>query len=229
MKKEEKQSAEQFVYQKVEEALYKRRLAPGTALTEQSLCDALGVGRTPVRGALRRLAENGFVELIANRGAFVVQAGAEQMVQLYEVRSLLEIYALKTCLDSYTEADFEYLQMCILQEKEAFQSKQLKTYLNAVKDFHMYIVHKNGNPYLEKSFQQVLDQITIYLILYDRFYIGGKDKLHSLSIHKKILAAIREKNLRKIEKAVNELGKKTIEGLDFASTSGANVGIALLD
>lgn len=229
MKKEEKQSAEQFVYQKVEEALYKRRLAPGTALTEQSLCDALGVGRTPVRGALRRLAENGFVELIANRGAFVVQAGAEQMVQLYEVRSLLEIYALKTCLDSYTEADFEYLQMCILQEKEAFQSKQLKTYLNAVKDFHMYIVHKNGNPYLEKSFQQVLDQITIYLILYDRFYIGGKDKLHSLSIHKRILAAIREKNLRKIEKAVNELGKKTIEGLDFASTSGANVGIALLD
>ncbi len=229
MKKEEKLSAEQFVYQKVEEALYKRRLAPGTALTEQSLCDALGVGRTPVRGALRRLAENGFVELITNRGAFVVQADAKQMTQLYEVRNLLEMYALKSCLDSYTEEDLEYLQVCISKENDAFQSKQLKEYLNAVKAFHMYIVHKNGNPYLEKSFQQVSDQIIIYLILYDRFYIGGKNKLHSLSIHKKILGAIQEKNIKKIEKAVEELGRKTIGGLDFASTSGANVGIALLD
>ena len=42
MKKDTTKSAEQIVFEKVKSALYKRRLAPGTALTEQSLCDALG-------------------------------------------------------------------------------------------------------------------------------------------------------------------------------------------
>ena len=59
MKKDTTKSAEQIVFEKVKSALYKRRLAPGTALTEQSLCDALGVGRTPVRSALKRLAQDG--------------------------------------------------------------------------------------------------------------------------------------------------------------------------
>ena len=71
MKKDTTKSAEQIVFEKVKSALYKRRLAPGTALTEQSLCDALGVGRTPVRSALKRLAQDGYVEIVPNKGAYV--------------------------------------------------------------------------------------------------------------------------------------------------------------
>lgn len=227
--REEKKSAEQLVYEKVEDALYKRRLAPGTALTEQSLCDALGVGRTPVRSALRRLADEGFVELIANRGAFVAQAGPKQIAQLYDVKITLELLALKEGLGSYTEEDIEYMQDCIRREEDAFHRKELKTYLDAIQNFHMRIIQKGNNPYLEKSFRQIFKQILIYLALYDRFYIGGKKKLYSISNHRGMLEAIRSGNLKKLEKYLIAQKKTTIEGFDFDGTSGANVGIALLD
>lgn len=226
---EERKSAEQLVYEKVEEALYKRRLAPGTALTEQSLCDALGVGRTPVRAALRRLADAGFVVLIANRGAFVAQAGPKQIAQLYDVRITLEMLALKNGLDNYTEEDIDYMQECIRCEEEAFHKKELKAYLDAIQNFHMHIIQKGNNPYLEKSFGQIFKQILIYLALYDRFYIGGTKKLHSISNHRGMLDAIQSKNLKKLEKYLTAQKNTTIEGFDFDGTSGANVGIALLD
>lgn len=229
MLKEEKKSAEQFVYEKVEEALYKRRLAPGAALTEQSLCDALGVGRTPVRGALRRLADKGFVEIITNRGAFVAQTNATQIDQLYEVRDLLELHALKKTINTYTEEDFKKLNEFVLLEEEAFHQKELKKYLYAVNSLHQYIVQKSGNPYLESSHQHVSNQITVFLALYDNFYIGVKKKLNSFSIHRKMITAIQEQNLKKFEKIQRELKESTISGFDFSGTLGANVSIALLN
>lgn len=228
MMQEEKKSAEQLVYDKVEAALYKRRLAPGTALTEQSLCDALGVGRTPVRGALRRLSDNGFVELIANRGAFVVQAESKQILQLYETRNLLELYSFKNSHEEFTEEDLALLQNFIDLEESAFINKELKTYLSAVYNFHIYYAQKCGNPYLMKCFKQLSDQLNVYLALYDRFYIGGKKKLHSFSIHRKMIEATREHNVKKFEKCLDELKKTTLAGFDFEGTLGANVGIALL-
>lgn len=229
MKKDTNKSAEQIVYEKVKSALYKRRLAPGTALTEQSLCDALGVGRTPVRSALRRLAQNGYVEIIPNKGAYVTQGGPEQISQLYDVRIPLELLAVKVTMDSYTEEDFTFLTSCIENEKLAFEEKDLESYLKAIEDFHMYIIRKSQNPYLEQTYKIVFQKILVYLALYDRFYPGTKKKLHSIPAHTRIIEAIRNKNLKKLEKLLVEQQKTTIEEFDFSGCYGANVGLALLD
>ena len=123
MKKDTTKSAEQIVFEKVKSALYKRRLAPGTALTEQSLCDALGVGRTPVRSALKRLAQDGYVEIVPNKGAYVTHGGPEQISQLYDVRIPLELLAVKVTMDSYTDEDFQFLTSCIEKKNWPLRGK----------------------------------------------------------------------------------------------------------
>ena len=229
MKKDTTKSAEQIVFEKVKSALYKRRLAPGTALTEQSLCDALGVGRTPVRSALKRLAQDGYVEIVPNKGAYVTHGGPEQISQLYDVRIPLELLAVKVTMDSYTDEDFQFLTSCIEKEKLAFEGKNLEAYLKTIEDFHMYIIRKSQNPYLEQAYKVVFQKILVYLALYDRFYLGTKKKLHSIPTHTRIIDAIRNKNLKKLEKLLVEQQKVTIDEFDFSGCYGANIGLALLD
>lgn len=229
MKKDTTKSAEQIVFEKVKNALYKRRLAPGTALTEQSLCDALGVGRTPVRSALKRLAQDGYVEIVPNKGAYVTHGGPEQISQLYDVRIPLELLAVKVTMDSYTDEDFQFLTSCIEKEKLAFEGKNLEAYLKTIEDFHMYIIRKSQNPYLEQAYKVVFQKILVYLALYDRFYLGTKKKLHSIPTHTRIIDAIRNKNLKKLEKLLVEQQKVTIDEFDFSGCYGANIGLALLD
>ena len=91
----DKVSAEQMVYDYICSALYDRKLVPGSALVERVICEALHVGRTPVRAAFGRLAAEGYVELVPNRGAFIITGTKEILQDYYRVRTDLEILALQ--------------------------------------------------------------------------------------------------------------------------------------
>ena len=71
----------------------------GERLREQELCDAYGVARHSVRAALRALAAEGLVELEPNRGACVAFLGREQMREVYELRTALEVEAARLALE----------------------------------------------------------------------------------------------------------------------------------
>ena len=76
-------SLEERVYLTLEEEILSGKLKRGDTLTEISLSNRLGVSRTPLRGALHRLAEEGLVEIIPNRGASVVGVGREELIDIY--------------------------------------------------------------------------------------------------------------------------------------------------
>lgn len=80
--------AEQVALQ-VSEAIVEEQLAPGEAITEQSLSDDFGVSRGPVREALRILEREGLVEIVPRQGARVTQLTLEEVNQVFELRSVL--------------------------------------------------------------------------------------------------------------------------------------------
>ena len=80
--------AEQVALQ-VTEAIVEEQLAPGEAITEQSLSDDFGVSRGPVREALRILEKEGLVEIVPRQGARVTQLTLEEVNQVFELRSVL--------------------------------------------------------------------------------------------------------------------------------------------
>ena len=83
-------SLEERVYTALEEAILSGELKKGEALTELGVSEKLGVSRTPVRGALHRLAEEGLIEVSPNRVAFVVGVTTDDLIDIYRIRMRLE-------------------------------------------------------------------------------------------------------------------------------------------
>jgi DNA-binding GntR family transcriptional regulator len=77
-------------YRLIEELIVTLALPPGTILSEQSLAQRLGIGRTPIREALQRLARDGLVVILPRRGILVSQINLKTQMRLLEVRRELE-------------------------------------------------------------------------------------------------------------------------------------------
>ena len=95
---------------KVREDILIEALPPGMKLTEQVICDQYGVSRTPVREALRTLETEGLVEIIPNRGAFVIGFSMDDMADLFELRKIYEAQAVRWAIMRISEEKMEELE-----------------------------------------------------------------------------------------------------------------------
>jgi len=82
--------ASEKAYKHIRNRLLSGEFTPGARLSESELSDACGVSRTPVREALRRLALEYFVRIEPNRGAFVIDWSREDIMDMFEMRSMVE-------------------------------------------------------------------------------------------------------------------------------------------
>lgn len=94
----------------IEDDIVTGKLPPGTKLDEASLCQRFEVSRTPIREALRFLSERGMVQLIRNRGAFVVEMSVPQLIEMFEVMAELEGMCGRLCARRITAELSEELQ-----------------------------------------------------------------------------------------------------------------------
>lgn len=85
------------------------RLPPGAAVSELELSESLGIGRTPIREALQRLAREGLVTIVPRRGIFVSEINVKRQLRLLEVRRVLETLIARTAARRATEAERERL------------------------------------------------------------------------------------------------------------------------
>ena len=95
---------------KIRKDILTETLPPGLKLTEQNICDQYGVSRTPVREALRNLETEGLVEIIPNRGAFVVGFSGADMADLFALRKIYEVQAVQWAILRISEAEMEDLE-----------------------------------------------------------------------------------------------------------------------
>ena len=97
------------VYDELRQQILGGALPAGRTLVENSVAEQLDVSRTPVREALRRLEQDGLVER-AGRGMRVVQRSPEQILEIYEVRVILEAAAARMAADRRTDFDIRRLR-----------------------------------------------------------------------------------------------------------------------
>jgi DNA-binding GntR family transcriptional regulator len=81
------------VYEQIRTAILSGELSNSERLVEEDLAVSLGISRTPVREALRRLAAEGLVDVSPNRGARVAEWDADDLREIFDLRSILESHA----------------------------------------------------------------------------------------------------------------------------------------
>src|SRR5438105_15028513 len=171
-------------YHAIRQLIVSLELAPGAVIDERALIDRLGIGRTPVREALRRLAQERLVEVYPRRGMFVTGVDVRELARLSEVRAVLEPEAARLAAERATDADRTELG-ALLEELDTDGSELM----DLDERIHRAVYRAAHNDLLAATLEQ-------YYVLALRIWMIALDRAHELEeaveAHRALLEAIQD-------------------------------------
>lgn len=206
----------QDAYRALEELIVFQELAPGSLVSEAQLTELTGLGRTPVREALQRLARHRMVQIYPNRGVLIPATSVEEQLRLLELRLSLETLAVRLACERATDADrLPMEQMVQTLEQDGFT---MRDYAATVRDTHGLIVRAAHNDYLA-------DAIAPLQGLSRRFWFTHvRDEQREITkgaaLHHAILSAILDRQPERAVASVTKLNDYLVEFACSTITQG---------
>lgn len=179
------------VFNTLRRAILKGELEPGERLMEIALANRLGVSRTPIREAIRKLELEGLVVMIPRKGAEVARITEKDLRDVLEVRTSLEKLAIELACERITEEDVKDLQATCQGFSDSLKSDDLTTIAEKDVAFHDVIFRATKNARLIQILNNLREQMYRYRLEY------LKDTgLHPRLVeeHQKILDAVMRKD-----------------------------------
>ncbi len=189
------------VYENLSHAILTQKIKPGQHLVEQPLADQLSVSRISVREAIRRLAQDGLVEIIPSKGSYVVSLTADDVEEIYQLRSALEIIALKEIMTAGNHVNLSPLdhivaKMISLEQKEdRLQGSALDN------QFHRTLMNLSGLTRTIRIWEQMSTQITMVIYTVSSHYPSYEGLVER---HAKLVYLIRSGNYQNAETYLKE-------------------------
>jgi DNA-binding GntR family transcriptional regulator len=164
-------------------------------LNEVELSNSLGVSRGPIREAIQRLAYEGLLKLVPNKGAFVISFSSKEVEDIYELREYLEIMAIKLSTERADQFDHRKLSD-LLKATEQMIEKNRYSFYPWDSDFHLQIIRCTKNQKLEEYMNKLYAQMQLI-----RFRSGSQEgrAARALKEHTEICNAVCERNCEKAE------------------------------
>jgi DNA-binding GntR family transcriptional regulator len=183
----------------IRKAIREGRVATGAHLTEVDLASWLGMSRTPIREAMRRLQSEGLLLNQPFRGALVMRLDADDMRQMFAVRELLEPAAAAACAVNAGPAEIAALKMILEQEAELLNNPAALIPLN--RQFHDIILESARNQFLSKAIAGVYSLIPL---LGDSNLLNGPHAREAHAQHRAIVDAIERRDAARAEALARE-------------------------
>ena len=179
------------VFNTLRNAILTGELPPGERLMEIKLADKLGVSRTPIREAIRKLELEGLVVNTPRKGAEVANISPEDLRDVLEVRRSLEVLAISLACEKMTEETLELLHENIDAFKHSVDAKATSDIASVDVTFHDIIYKSTGNNRLI----QILNNISEQMYRYRFEYIKNKESWNRLvEEHTNIYEAIKNRD-----------------------------------
>lgn len=131
---------------------------PGERLMEVSLAEELGVSRTPVREAIRKLELEGFVVMIPHRGTYVADISLKDVTQVFEIRSALEELAAQLAAERITPDEIEFLERMLVEIGTFMEEKNMDKVVEADINFHEVLYKASRNERLVEIIHNLREQ-----------------------------------------------------------------------
>ncbi|WP_300264699.1 GntR family transcriptional regulator [uncultured Cloacibacillus sp.] len=180
------------VYMELRGKILSRELKPAQRLLEVKIANEMGVSRTPVREALRRLANEGLVKIVPNSGARVASPSSHEMDNSYSVREYLENMSVElACRTGMDKRTLERLDGLVRDGDAAYDAGDVDAFLAANNDFHRIIAEAGKNYVLSEYVDNIIQRTNVYIYFYSKF-IEAENK--SSGEHRAILRAIAQRD-----------------------------------
>jgi DNA-binding GntR family transcriptional regulator len=202
-------SASEVAAELIRAAVLDGRLEPGVRLKEEDLARELGISRTPVREALLVLQTEGLIEGLPNRGSVVRSHSTDDLLDMYEMRALLEGYACRRAATRISEADLERLKESLVRFSRVRRKNDLQELVRENMVFHNTILDAAGSERLTRMVRTVIEMPLVY-----RSYIWySKDQVAiSEHYHGRLVAALEARDGDRAELIMKE---HVFEARDF--------------
>ena len=143
----------------VRDAITSGRYAPGERLVERELCEGLGVSRTCVREALRRLEAERLVEIIPHKGPVVARISLTEAREIYALRGLLEGFCAHEFARQGSDAALAAFLLAAKDLREAARADQIAEILNIKGKLYEIMLSQCGNRLVNESLQSLFSRI----------------------------------------------------------------------
>ncbi|MFV3126838.1 GntR family transcriptional regulator [Niveispirillum sp. KHB5.9] len=182
-------NAVEKAYAEIRDAIHAGRFPPGTHLKEGELAEIIGVSRTPIREALRRLNAEGAVRFMRNHGAFVADWSGDEIKEIFDLRAILEGYAAEQAAVRATPEQIAHLRVLaeeMLTLEATGTADALGRIAEANAEFHRLITQAAGTHRLTTMMAQVIE-VPLVLRTFHRY--NAEALRRSLRHHMEIVDA----------------------------------------
>ena len=190
----------EMVYEELKMQILKGSIIPGTRMMEVELAEEMGVSRTPIREAIRKLEKEGLVTIEPRRGAYASMISTEDMVEILEVRQDLEGLAAYFAANRMTDEQMAELKEVSNNYNEAVKRGKMEDMIKYDTRFHHIIVESCRNKILVQMIEQLQELVLRFRYIY---YDNFRRAENMPDEHEAIVAAISEGNADKARAAAD--------------------------
>ena len=181
------QPLREVVCESLREAIRSGVLKPGERIMEIQLAEELGVSRTPVREAIRKLELEGYVVMMPRRGTYVASMSIRDINEIFEIRTALESLSNGLAADHITDDELEHLQRLLVIIGGYIKEGNIEKIVETDIEFHDLLYHAARNERLVGIISNLRDQLTRFRTL-SMTYPGRLEE--TLEEHRLIVDAI---------------------------------------
>lgn len=221
-------------YERLRSAIIRAELEPGSLIEEREMMERLDIGRTPLREALQRLAQEDLVLAVPQRGFFVSATSAADFFQLSEFRDHSEVLAIRSAAVRITDQQLERLKGIIDEAREGVAAKVMDQdwHLGIDERLHKLVAEASGNRYLAQALNRLyalsvrslyvarvpvtllFEELENFSAIYDALAAHDADRAeHAMRNHLDIptVHAVEVPARKGSEKATAKAGKKSVD------------------
>lgn len=165
----------ELVFEQLRSAILTGRLKPGQRLMEIDLAEKLGVSRTPIREAIRKLELEGLVVMEVRKGAYVADVSVKETLDILEVRSVLEGLAASLAAKRITDEELDELHAVLENFNQAVKEDDMKHMIEYDTKFHNLIFAATRNKKLIQIVNSLQELVLRFRITYFTEYKRATD------------------------------------------------------
>lgn len=187
----------EVIFNTLREAIIAGELKPGERLMEVKLAEKMGVSRTPVREAIRKLELEGLVDMLPRKGAHVAELSAKDIMDVLEVRASLDGLATGLAAERIKDEEIKELGHILSQFVAYVEKDNLQGSIKKDVEFHDLIYRASRNDRLIQISNNLREQIQRFRVIYLKDYSTPKDLINE---HQHICEAISRRDREAAEK-----------------------------